>query len=120
MGCRIPLVEPLLSLPKKCLPNQKQTFDHFRITAAIQHLGSDPRSGHYCVHLVDGDRIVTIDDKCPSQAYIREGSMENVEKSQLFFFKKLDYDEHDEDDDMDIIEQANCIADENVDDSEWA
>ena len=116
MGCRIPL-EPLLSLPKKGLPNQKQTFDHFKITAAIQHLGDDFRSGHYVVHLLDGETILTIDDQCAKGSYIRKGCMEDVEQSQLFFFKKIEYDEPDEDI-MDIFDQANCIVDDVDDDDD--
>ena len=123
--CRIPM-EPLLSLPKKSLPNQKKTeFEHFYISAAIQHLGDDYQSGHYIVHLVNGQKVVTIDDQAPNGAYIREGCMNDIEQSQLFFFKRITSDAHSEgnnddndDDAMDIFEQADCIADQDNDDDD--
>ena len=45
------------------LPNKKDTYDHFKLTAAIEHKGMDFQSGHYVVHLVDLDNtsVMTVD-----------------------------------------------------------
>ena len=84
---RIPVM-PIIRLPTK----EEGEYVYFKLTCAIQHLGTDFASGHYIAHLLDEEsNVYTVDDQCPEGRYIRAGTMDGVERSSLFFFKKIDY-----------------------------
>ena len=88
-------VQDVAQSPEKKNPANKSTkkkmvYDYYQLTAAIQHMGPDAASGHYCVHLLDNDNIsFTVDDQCPKGSYIRLGNMDDIERSSLFFYKKI-------------------------------
>ena len=83
-------VDPRLRLPNNKSTKKKMVYDYYQLTAAIQHMGPDAASGHYCVHLLDNDNIsFTVDDQCPKGSYIRLGNMDDIERSSIFLYKKI-------------------------------
>ena len=67
------------------LPLVNGNFATYELVSAVEHIGS-PQSGHYCCHIkYDGVFYKANDD-----SKLRRSKVDNVQKSVVFLFKKVD------------------------------
>ena len=82
--------------PDLLMKNANLDTVQFALRAAVQQIGNE-QGGHYIAHLVNDGMVITVDDKCSKGSYISEGSMDDIELSQLFFYMKVEEDDDDDD-----------------------